>query len=161
MPVEWRDKGGDVAELVVWPHRSLPKRGFAGFILVTCALAVLPMLAVLGTPVLWGVLPFFVLAIGGVWLAIGRNYRDGALHEVLTLSRDGLTLRRIEARGRVRDWQAEPYWVRIELHESGGPVPQYLTLKGGGRVVELGAFLAPEERVSLAHELRRRLSALR
>jgi uncharacterized membrane protein len=161
MPVKWNECADGKTELVLWPHRSLPRRGFAFFILGTCLLALLPMLAVLGTPVLWGVLPFFALAIGGLWLAFGRNYRDAELHEVLTLSREGLNLRRVDTRGAMRDWSAEPYWVKLELHEAGGPVPQYLTLAGGGRVVELGAFLSPDERVALAADLRARLAALR
>jgi uncharacterized membrane protein len=36
-------------------------------------------------------------------------------------------------------------------------VPQYLTLRGAGREVELGAFLTEAERVSLESELRRAL----
>jgi uncharacterized membrane protein len=43
--------------------------------------------------------------------------------------------------------------VRLTVHKTGGPVPQYLTLKGNGREVELGAFLTEAERLTLADEL--------
>ena len=56
------------------------------------------------------------------------------------------------------EWQANPHWVRVTLHKTGGPVPNYLTLRGNGREVEIGAFLAEEERLTLQHELRRALS---
>ena len=40
-------------------------------------------------------------------------------------------------------------------------MPQYLTLKGGPREVELGAFLSEEERLALRRELTDRLASLR
>jgi uncharacterized membrane protein len=40
-------------------------------------------------------------------------------------------------------------------------VPNYLTLKGEAREVELGAFLSEEERVTLSEELQQKLAALR
>ena len=43
------------------------------------------------------------------------------------------------------------------LHASSGPVPQYLTLRGGPREVELGAFLTEEERQRLHADLSTRL----
>jgi uncharacterized membrane protein len=49
----------------------------------------------------------------------------------------------------------------VTLHEKGGPVPQYLTLRGAGREVELGAFLSEDERLALRAELRRKLADLR
>ncbi len=57
-------------------------------------------------------------------------------------------------------WQANPYWVRVNLLPHGGPVENYLTLTGGPRDVELGAFLTAVEREQLQHELRGRLSQL-
>ncbi len=152
-------EGGPPAlHLVLWPNRSLPARGFAGFIALTCGLIALPLLGVLGTPVLWGLLPFFVLTVGGLWIALRRNYADGRLTEELHLWSDRVSLVRTEPRGARRAWEANPYWVRVALRAEGGPVENYLTLKGGGREVEIGAFLSPEERADLRELLERALS---
>ena len=149
-------------ELRLWPHRSLPAGGFVAFIAATAAMLALPLLAVLGSPVLWGLLPFLILALGGVWLGITRSNRDGRLCEVLRLLPDRIALSRHDpGRAEPRRWEANPHWVRATIHATGGPVPDYLTLSGGGREVELGAFLAPEERVRLHEEICARLAALR
>ncbi|OYU18081.1 MAG: hypothetical protein CFE34_12380 [Rhodobacteraceae bacterium PARR1] len=162
MPYEWTaPTADDPARLQLWPYRSLPRRGFVGFFAVTVALVALPLLSVLGSPVLWFILIFIVLALSGMWMALNRSYRDAEIIENLTLDRDHLTLTRHGPRGKRQDWQANPYWVQIRLHETGGPVPNYLTLKGDGREVELGAFLSEDERLTLKDDLQRRLNALR
>lgn len=138
-------------QITVWPHRSLPPQGFAVFIGVTFVLLLVPLMPLLGTPALWGLLPFLMGALALTWWMIQRNYADGALVEELTLSPDRVALVRREPRGGEKRWEANTYWVTVHLHETGGPVENYVTLKGGGREVELGAFLSPEERMSL-HE---------
>lgn len=164
MPYEWlptdsRDPAQ--ARLHLWPYRSLPRTGFVLFMAGTCLLILVPMLAVLGSPVLWGILPFFVLAVWGMWAALTRSYRDGEIVEDLSLTRERVTLVRHGPRGRRQDWEANPYWVTVRLHPTGGPVPNYLTLKGEGREVELGAFLSEAERVALRGELAERLARAR
>lgn len=154
-------QGPPLAELHLWPYRSLPRRGFAIFIATTAGLLLLPLLAVLGSPVLWGLLPFVVIAVGGVWFALQRSYRDGEVLEVLRLFPARIELCRQDRNGNRQDWQANPYWVSLHLHPTGGPVPDYLTLKGDGREVELGAFLAQDERVALHGELRDLLARMR
>ena len=163
MPYEWLPSSADEPQvrLHLWPYRSLPRKGFVLFIGATCALIAVPMLSVLGSPVLWGILPFFALAIWGMWAALSRSYRDGEIVEDLTLTRDTLSLTRHGPRGRRQDWQANPYWVSVHLHPTGGPVPNYLTLKGNNREVELGAFLSEDERLTLRDEIQTRLAALR
>ncbi|MFN3277884.1 DUF2244 domain-containing protein [Paracoccus hibiscisoli] len=146
-------------KLTLWPHRSLPKRGFVWFIAATAAFLSLPMLAVLGTQVLWGLLPFMVLAVGGVWLAIQLSYRSGQTHEELVLGRARLEVRRHDPGRPERLWQTNSYWVRPSLRD--GPVEAYLTLTDGQREIELGAFLTPDERRSLCDELLRRLASVR
>ena len=138
--------------LHLWQHQSLTPRGFVWFIGATCALLAVPLFAVLGSAALWGLLPFMVLAVGGVWLAIGRSWRDGELEERLTLRPDRAELVRNDRQGEQR-WSENPYWVTVRLHETGGPVPNYVTLKGQGREVEIGAFLSEDERLSLRDEL--------
>ena len=114
-----------------------------------------------GNPALWALLPFVVLAVAGVWFAFQRSYHDGAIIEDLTLTPTLVTLTRHGPQGRRQDWQANPHWVRVVLHPTAGPVPNYLTLRGNNREVELGAFLSEDERIALADDLRQRLAALR
>ena len=148
-------------QLHLWPYRSLPRKGFVVFIGATVAMLALPLIAMLGSPVLWGVLPFMALVVAGVWLGLSRSYRDGEVIEDLTLWQDKITLKREGPRGRRQEWDANPHWVRVEIHPKGGPVPNYLTLRGGARTVELGAFLSEPERLELQGELQRALATLR
>lgn len=165
MPYEWVTPltddpvptGHPVAELHLWPYRSLPRRGFAIFMGVTAALVMLPMLMVVGTMLLWGLLPFVAAAFGLTWYLIERSYRDGDLIETLTLWPDRITVLRRDPNGEHRTWDSNIYWARADIHPSGGPVRHYITLTGNGRTVELGAFLSEEERQTLYADLIRTL----
>lgn len=156
MPYEWSasDASSDAAQtLHLWPHRSLSRRGFAGFILITSAMISVPLFPLLGTVVLWGVLPFLMLSVGGIWFALERSYRDGRLHEELTIDAEEIHLTRTSPNGRLQEWECESYWAKAQMHATGGPIPNYVTLSGKGREVEIGSFLSEDERVSLFGEL--------
>jgi uncharacterized membrane protein len=159
--------GGDaparppVARLSVWPHRSLTRRGFVVFIGTTFAMLLVPLLAFVGTPVLWGLLPFMMGVLALTWVLIERSYADGRLTEVLTLWDDRVELVRFNPRGAEQRWEANPYWVRVEMHGTKGPVENYLTLSGSDRTVEIGAFLSPEERAALYADLTRVIDGVR
>jgi uncharacterized membrane protein len=161
MPYCWTEPppgpGAPLASLRLWPHRSLPRQGFVAFFAISFALVALPLIAVLGSPVLWFLLAFVALALGGMWLALRQSYRDGEILEDLTLWADRVRLVRQGPRSRVQTWEANPHWVRVTLHPSGGPVPHYLTMTGAGREVEIGGFLSEEERRALYHDLAARL----
>lgn len=164
MPYRWTETAPDTSgaflqTLDLWPHRSLPKRGFVWFIATTVVLLMLPILAVLGTHVLWGLLPFMVLSVGGVWFAIQASYRTGQMREEVLLDRTRLQVRRTDPGRPERLWQTNSYWVRPNLRK--GPVDAYLTLTDGQREIELGAFLTPDERRLLCDDLDRRLAKLR
>ncbi|MGM0586157.1 MAG: DUF2244 domain-containing protein, partial [Pseudomonadota bacterium] len=141
-----------IYEVILWPHRSLSRRGFVYVMVGTAVMLALPLIPLLGTPVALGLLPFMLAALFGLGWFIRRNFRDLQMHEVLRLWPDLVAVERHEPRGRIRRWQANPYWVRVKLHPEGRP-ENYLTLKGGGREIELGAFLSPEERAELAEQL--------
>ena len=136
-------------EITLWPNRSLGPNGFVAFIGITFAMGLFPLVALIGASVFWVILGFMMAALAAIYYAIHRNNQDGQLREVLRLWSDRVTITQTPHRGTPLFWQANPYWVKAKLHETGGPVPDYLTLEGEGRVVELGAFLAPSERQEL------------
>lgn len=160
MPYEWVKSEGDEApkaELHLWPYRSLLRRDFVTFISGTAAIVLLPLLAVLGSPVLWGLLPFFILTIGGIWYAISRSYKDGEILEELRIWPDRMTLDHIHPKLGRKSWEANPYWVRLKLDPKHARIKNYITLKGADREVELGAFLDEDERAVLFDELHDKL----
>ena len=127
-------------------------RGFSWFIGTTAAMLTLPVLAVLGSPVAWVLMVFFMATLAGVWHAIQRNRTDRSRHEELVLTPDEVRLAHVPPSGPVLEWNANPHWVTVSLRKDG-PVENYLTLRGNGREVEIGAFLTPEERETLFGEL--------
>ena len=156
MPYEWTSSDrpqGPARHLRLWPHRSLPRRGFAAFILATFGLITIPLYPLLGTILLWGILPFLLLSVAGIWWALERSYKDGELSEELIIDAEQVHLRRVDPRGETREWECESYWARAQMHATGGPVPNYVTLSGKGREVEIGAFLSEDERKALYTDL--------
>jgi len=155
---------GDGAEyrLSLMPFVSMGPKGFVRIIAISAAFLTLPLLAVLGTPVLWGLLPFAGLALWALWYALSRNSAERhALREDLCLTKERIEITRTNPRKPAQHWHANPYWVRVKLAEKDGVIENYLTLEGNGRVVELGAFLSPEERAELYAKLSQALRHLR
>jgi uncharacterized membrane protein len=164
MPYEWKDAAPDDTgavsyQLRLWPYQSLPPKGFVWFIGLTAGFMALPVVAMLGTAVLWGLLPFVLLVIGGVWYAIQHSFRRGQTAEELLLNRRTAQVIRRDPGGGLREWTTNSYWLRPILRR--GPVESYLTLTDGNREIELGAFLTPQERRHLHDDLLRRLASLR
>ncbi len=162
MPAEWlTPEGAPEQRLHLWPHRSLTNRGFVWFMGGTVALIAFPALLFTGHAALWFLILPALGVVALVWWALRRSTRDGEVLEELVLTRNLARLTRTGPHGARAEWQANPHWVRVTDHATGGPVLHYVTLTGGGREVEIGAFLSEDERIALARELRTRLAALR
>lgn len=159
MPYEWTTPPDAPARrLRLWPHQSLPPKGFAAFILATFTLILIPTLPLLGTKLLWALLPFVLLAVAGIYFALQRNHHARRIEEVLTLDTDTARLTHRRPDGVVKEWDCNRYWTTVTKYEKGGPVPHYVTLSGKGREVEIGAFLSEDERIALFEELQRSLA---
>jgi uncharacterized membrane protein len=159
-PDPFRRSDPPVMELSLWPHRSLSVRGWRIFLaLLTAGLSV-PLFFLVGSMAAWGMLPFLVAALLAVYWAMRRNFDDAKLTEELRLWPDLITVERREPRGAVHRWHANPFWVQPRLLD-GAHIEKYLTIKGGGREIELGAFLSPGERERLYDDLCIALSNLR
>lgn len=164
MPYQWDEKtkapdqtgafsfetgGNPRAKLTLWPHRSMSNTGFAWFIGLTFAMFLLPLFALLGSLALWGLLPFLLLSLWAMWYSLRRNDADRSLHETLKLWDDRVELIHTDPRRGEQHWDANPHWVELKITEDGGPVKNYVTLRGNNRTVEIGAFLSPDERRNL------------
>ena len=157
----WRERHDrPLYRVRLWPNRALGPRGRRGALTLAGAGFCIPLGAALGTPVFWGLLPFAALPVSLLWLSFRCNNKNLQLTEELTLWPDEIRVERREPRGAVLRWQAVPYWVRLGFYPDG-KVENYLTLKGGGREIELGAFLSPEERVLLHGEIEAALARAR
>ena len=161
MPYDIRDNINDtqIKIIEVWPYNSLKPKGFVLFLGSTFILISLPLFNVLGTTVFWGLLPFLLVAFIGVWFALRRNLNDRQILEQLTLSQEEIALIRQNPTGEHKRWVCSPYWAKLKIYETEGPVPNYITLTGNGREVELGAFLTEDERKTLYEELEQLLDS--
>jgi uncharacterized membrane protein len=112
----------------------------------------------LGSPILWGILPFLLAAVWGMYFALQRNHKSRQILEVLTLDADEARLMRRDPNGAVQEWDCNRYWTTVTKYDDKGPVPHYVTLRGKGREVEIGAFLSEDERIALFEDLRRALA---
>ena len=150
-------KDTQIKIIEVWPYNSLKPKGFVLFLGSTFVLISLPLFNVLGTTGFWGLLPFLLLAFIGVWFALRRSLNDRQILEQLTLSRKEIALIRQNPTGEHKRWVCSPYWAKLKIYETEGPVANYITLTGNGREVELGAFLSEDERRTLYGELKQLL----
>ena len=133
----------------------------AAFVLATFTFITIPLFGLLGTKLLWALLPFLMIAVGAIWYALNRSQQDRSTLEVLRIDADQTTLRRTNPRTKEQHWHSNTYWVTVKRHETDGPVPNYITLTGNGREVEIGAFLSEEERQQLFEDLTSAFSTAR
>lgn len=138
-------------QALLYPHRSLPARGYLIFTLGTAIIA-----AVYGVSFLvMGAWPIFAF-IGAEWLLLWwllRTHLKGERRaERIRLFPDRLVLQQIDAKGRVAECSFEPYWLQVVLRERGFENPALL-LRSHGTSVEIGAFLGAHERRQFADEL--------
>lgn len=158
MPYEWTTPpNATTQELRLWPYQSLPARGFAAVVLITFTMILIPTLPLLGTVVMWGLLPFVLGAVWALYFALQHNHKSRQIEEVLTLDTDTARLIHTTPKGEVKEWQDNRYWTTVIKYDDEGPVPHYITLRGHGREVEIGSFLSEEERIALFEDLQRNL----
>lgn len=147
-------------DAVLRPHRSLSPAGF-GILMAALAVGLAGLGFVFFAIGAWPVLGFCGLEFGLLYLAFRINYRDGRACEHLRLGAAMLEVRRLDGRGRLRGtWQFQPNWLRVTMDDPPEHGSQ-LALSSHGRELIIGSFLTPEERLDLAHALRRALEAWR
>lgn len=108
----------------------------------------------------WPVFGFFGLDVLLVYIALRVSFRQARIYERVALTDSVLRVERLELSGRRQEFTFEPAWVRVETEDNPGS-RQSLHLASHGRRVNVGAFLAPEQRAALAEDLRAALHTWR
>jgi uncharacterized membrane protein len=147
--------GGDAAaaapplfDAVILPHRSLSPSGFLivmglfGGVSFVAGIIFLSMGA-------WPVFGFFGLDVALVYFAFRANYRSARAHEVVTITHDVMTIRKIDQRGRAKDIALNPYWARLSTETDDEFGMLALKVLGQGHETRVGDALSPPERVEL------------
>lgn len=134
-------------DAVLHPHRSLPPKGFLavmigiGFLSFVAGGAFLLMGA-------WPVFGFFGLDVALIYWAFKQNYRTGRMVEHVKLTDTHLHIERVYPGGRVEQWCFEPTWAQARMTTTARG--RALRVRVQDKWVELGSFLAEEERQSFA-----------
>lgn len=133
---------------VLHAHRSLSPRGFV--ILMTAIGGVSFIAGVVFLAIgAWPVFGFFGLDVGLIYLAFKLNYRAGRAHEIIDLTPDLLSLRRIAADGGCETFEFNPYWARVRLSEKPDGRND-LAITSHGKDLAFGRLLNDEERRDFA-----------
>ena len=108
----------------------------------------------------WPVTPFMGADVALLIWAFRASYRASQNREHLHLTPRLFRVERLPPRGAPTRIDLNPYWLRVDLEETAGR-PGRLTLASHGRAVQIGSFLPPAERLSLAGTLRAALARVR
>jgi len=134
------------------PYRSLGPEGFVLLMAIICAISFVAGV-VFWLAGAWPVFFFFGLDVALIYWAFKLNYASARLYETVDLSGDELIVRRVAPGKAPQQWSFHPYWVRVEIEyddETCGP----LYLRSHGKRLQIGAFLAANERKEFAEALK-------
>lgn len=98
----------------------------------------------------WPVVGFFGLDILLIQQAFRLNYRAARAFEDVTVTRESLIIRKVSASGRVRQFDFNPYWTRLEIDRRPDRLISRLCIASHRRRLDIGSFLGPNERESFS-----------
>lgn len=143
---------GPWLNLMIYPNRSLNRRGFRTLMTVVAVITGLAALRFLAVGA-WPVIIFVGVDVAALWLAFRLNYRAARLFETVTLTDNDLVVARIHPDGKRESWVFEPTWLRVRQDRDGAGRSRAVTLTSHGRTLHIGRFLAPWEREDLGRAL--------
>lgn len=155
-----------VSRVVIRPNRSLTWRQSMIF-LAAIAIPLLLISIVLAARGFWLVLPFAGLEIVALFASFYVVSHAAERCEIVSIDQSLVTIEKGRNRSRLSTRGGSEQriefargWVKVELAESARRwYPQRLWLGASGRRVEIGGFLAEDEKAELAARLQKMLAA--
>src|ERR1700724_4246375 len=134
---------------ILTPHRSLSHTGFLCLMAVVGGVSLVTGVIFLLAGA-WPVFGFCGLDVALIYWAFQVNYRRADSYEQVTVRPSELSVRQVSHRGAVREWTANPVWVRLDrvVHAEFGI--ERLFLVSRGKRLANTAILRPPENAKLA-----------
>ncbi len=146
-------------DAVLEPTRSLSPQGFARVMLALGGLSLIVSL-VFFTIGAYPVAGFFGLDVLALYLVFRSSFRAQTVRTYVRVTTQTVDVRKVDARGGER-WASLPSaFTRVE-RDTDPRGRDRLRLAASGRGCEIGEFLSPGERASLARRLREALMEAR
>ena len=143
----------DPFRAVLTPYRSLSRRGFAIVMGLIGGISFAAGVAFLAVGA-WPVVGFLGLDVLLVYWAFRRNFADARAREVVEITDTELVLYRLHVGRPVQELRFPRGFVAVELEDDEErEIVGSLALRSRGRRFELGGFLNPDDRRSLAEVL--------
>ncbi|MBV9569810.1 MAG: DUF2244 domain-containing protein [Alphaproteobacteria bacterium] len=108
----------------------------------------------------WPIAPFLGADVALLAWAFHASRLAARAYERVKVTASELFVAYHPARGAPRETLLNPYWVSIEL-EQPEDMPRGLTLRSHGKILAVGNFLGPRERLSFANALKAALQCAR
>jgi len=107
----------------------------------------------------WPVVPLLGLEVLLLFAALRLHHRGGNAYETIDLTENLLSVCRVDAWGRKARWDFQPQWLQVNM-DNPPRQDSHLELRSHGKSIRIGGFLLPSERLVLANQLRRELTAI-
>lgn len=101
----------------------------------------------------WPVTAFLGADVLLILAAFWWNFRAARASEIIVLTADRLTVRRVQPSGRQQVIEMNPYWAKLHINETEDGV-QSITVSSEKKSVKVGQFLPPEEKDQVASLLK-------
>ncbi len=152
MPTDNDELEPTIFSAVLRPHRSLRNTGFVVLMLAYGIFSFVAGVAFMAMGA-WPIVGFCGLDVLLLYLAFRINYARAGAYEEVTVTPSALTVRKVNHRGRVREYVLNPLWVRLEkqTHEAYGL--EQLFVVSRGRQLPLASFLGPDDKSTFADAL--------
>jgi uncharacterized membrane protein len=149
--------GGE--RIVIWPHRSLGRRG-TRVVLGIAAAGLFGTVAWVARPAAVFVLIPAAAVFASLLAAFQLNARRARHMEIIDITGDMIRVMTSYLGDHRLIERFDPHWVRVELCDHGR-IENRLVLKQSGRAVSIGECLSPPEREELAAALRDHIARAR
>ncbi|HEY8595295.1 MAG TPA: DUF2244 domain-containing protein [Devosiaceae bacterium] len=131
------------------PHRALSLRGIHLVVALAAILVSIPGLFFVSIGA-WPIVGLMLVDVAALYWAMRHSLRDGDRYEEVTLFSDALRVRHVTPRGRERTYEFNPFWVRLEVDRDYFDRVVRIALRNRAEVLEIGAFLNPDDKASFA-----------